>query len=66
MNQMMTTLPPSANPMRTEHVLVYALRRSGGGILLSQQFVHEPDGIGFLGRVNVSRNSVSLRLPEKW
>jgi hypothetical protein len=59
-------LPPSENPGRTEEVLVHGYERSGGRILLSQQFVHDPDGIRFLEPVNVSRNSVSLRLPEKW
>jgi hypothetical protein len=66
-NQLVESLPPWENPGRTEEVFVYGRHRYGARIMLSQQFVRDPDRIRFIEPVDVCKSWLSLRMmPEKW
>jgi len=66
-SQLVESLPPSENPASTEKVLVYGRDRSGARIMVSQQFVRDPDGIRFVEPVDVCNSWQSLRMmPENW
>jgi len=61
------TLPIDKNPVRTEQVLVLGFERSGGRIMLSQQFVRDHDRIKFIEPVDVHKLWCSfVPVPEEW
>jgi hypothetical protein len=61
------TLPIDENPVRTEQVLVLGFERSGGRIMLSQQFVRDHDRIKFIEPVDVRKLWCSfVPVPEEW
>jgi hypothetical protein len=58
-NQLVHNLPLSANPARTEMLIVHGIERFGGRIVLEQQFVHDPDETKFVKPLSVC-NSVDV------
>jgi hypothetical protein len=65
--RLVESLPPSENPARIEKVFVYACDRSGSRIMLSEQFVRDPDAIRFVGPVDVCRDwEFSRMMPDNW
>ena len=65
--QLVESLPPSENPARIEQVFAYGCDRYGSRIMRSQQFVHDPDGVRYVGPVDVCSNWEFRRMmPEKW
>ncbi|MGA2238088.1 MAG: hypothetical protein ABSG74_02635 [Candidatus Bathyarchaeia archaeon] len=67
MERLIESLPPSENPARTEILFVYGCSRYGSKIARYQQFVRDPDGIRYVGPVDVCSNWEFRRMmPENW